>query len=97
MGVYIGFDNVGRYAGENTGNRVKIAEIAYSKRQIERIRARLQAGNTPTPQITRPRYDSGRLMDIKRFETLVERLIKHEKRVDRLAEEGLLKWFNRTY
>jgi hypothetical protein len=78
-------------------DRVKLAEISYSTRQIERIRARLGDNSSPVHLIQRPRYQSGRLMDKKRFEALIIRLKKHENRVAQCIEQDALRWFRRTY
>ena len=76
---------------------MKLREIAYSTAQIERIRARLDDPVSPPDEIQRPRYPSGRKMEPARFEALIRRLKKHEKRVADMIEEDALRWFRRTY
>jgi hypothetical protein len=72
-------------------------EVEQAQEQIIKIRASLNDPINPPNKIKRLRYPSGRYHPFKRHQNKVDKLVKLEKRVDLLLEEGFTKWFNRTY
>ena len=76
---------------------MKLWEIEQAKAQIIKIRCSLNDNLSPPDEIKRPRYESGRLFPLKRHESKINKLKILEKRVDNLAEQGLLRWLNRVY
>jgi hypothetical protein len=76
---------------------VKQWEREQAETQIIKIRASLNDNISAPNKIKRLRYPSGRLYPLDRHENKVAKLALLEKRVDKLMNQGLVKWFNRAY
>ena len=76
---------------------MKSWELEQAQNQIFKLRRSLKDDLSPPGEIKRPRYASGRILGIKRFQNRITKLKMLEKRVDKLVSEECIKWYKRVY
>ena len=76
---------------------MRMWQLTQVSTQINRLRARLNAGNKPVDEIERGHWACGHKIPLKTHEARLDRLKKLENRYADIVREDVTKWFNRTY